>query len=210
MPVLYFTCICVCVPCVSSALQRSKKVESPGTGIMGGYKLIWVLWKGSFLLSCFSSTLWNFKVVVFSFKSHHSDSLIHDGLLLNFWTNWAYLALGESGSSTSWSVGLQCPSDAKGMASHHCSQCAPYSVKKPFPKNRVVCLFVCLFVCFWDRLSLYNPGCSGTHSVDHAGLKLRNSPASASWVLGLKACITTAQQPRSVLKTWFTAFPSTY
>lgn len=57
LPVLYFTCICVCVPCVSSALQRSKKVESPGTGIMGGYKLIWVLWKGSFLLSCFSSTL---------------------------------------------------------------------------------------------------------------------------------------------------------
>jgi hypothetical protein len=55
------------------------------------------------------------------------------------------------------------------------------------------CLFVCLFVfcfcfCFFrDRVSLYSPGCPGTHSVDQAGFKLRNSPASASQVLGLKA-----------------------
>jgi hypothetical protein len=34
-------------------------------------------------------------------------------------------------------------------------------------------------------------GCPGTHSVDQAGLKLRNPPASASRVLGLKACTTT-------------------
>jgi hypothetical protein len=40
-------------------------------------------------------------------------------------------------------------------------------------------------------LSLCSPGCSGTHSVDKAGLKLRNPPASASQVLGLKACATT-------------------
>ncbi|GAB1285850.1 Fer-1-like protein 4 [Apodemus speciosus] len=44
-------------------------------------------------------------------------------------------------------------------------------------------------------VSLYSPGCPGTHSVDQAGLKLRNPPASASQVLGLKACATTAQQP---------------
>ncbi|GAB1296554.1 26S proteasome non-ATPase regulatory subunit 11 [Apodemus speciosus] len=31
------------------------------------------------------------------------------------------------------------------------------------------------------------PGCPGTHSVDQAGLELRNPPASASQVLGLKA-----------------------
>jgi hypothetical protein len=31
---------------------------------------------------------------------------------------------------------------------------------------------------------------TGTHSVDQAGLELRNSPASASQVLGLKACAT--------------------
>jgi hypothetical protein len=45
---------------------------------------------------------------------------------------------------------------------------------------------------FWDRVSLYSPGCPGTHSVDQAGLELRNPPASASRVLGLKACTTTA------------------
>jgi hypothetical protein len=56
-----------------------------------------------------------------------------------------------------------------------------------------VFLFVCLFV-FRDGVSLYSPGCPGTHFVDQAGLKLRNPPASASWVLGLKACATTTQQ----------------
>jgi hypothetical protein len=56
--------------------------------------------------------------------------------------------------------------------------------------------FVCLFVlfCFYrDRVSLYSPGCPGTHSVDQAGLELRNLPASASQGLGLKACPTTAR-----------------
>jgi hypothetical protein len=48
------------------------------------------------------------------------------------------------------------------------------------------CKFVCLFVClFRDRVSLYSFGCPGTHSVDQAGLELRNPPASASQVLGL-------------------------
>jgi hypothetical protein len=36
-------------------------------------------------------------------------------------------------------------------------------------------------------VSLCSPGCPGTHSVDQAGLELRNPPASASRVLGLKA-----------------------
>ncbi|GAB1293583.1 Enkurin domain-containing protein 1 [Apodemus speciosus] len=40
-------------------------------------------------------------------------------------------------------------------------------------------------------VSLCSPGCPGTHSVDQAGLELRNPPASASQVLGLKACTTT-------------------
>jgi hypothetical protein len=41
-----------------------------------------------------------------------------------------------------------------------------------------LCLFVCLFVClfFLDRVSLCSPGCPGTHSVDQAGLELRNPP----------------------------------
>jgi hypothetical protein len=43
---------------------------------------------------------------------------------------------------------------------------------------------------FQDRVSL-SWGCPGTHFVDQAGLELRNLPASASRVLGLKACATT-------------------
>jgi hypothetical protein len=51
----------------------------------------------------------------------------------------------------------------------------------------------CLFFWFFKTVSLYSPGCPGTQSVDQAGLKLRNLPASASRVLGLKACATTAR-----------------
>jgi hypothetical protein len=51
---------------------------------------------------------------------------------------------------------------------------------------------VVVFVLFFrDRVSLYSPDCPGTHSVDQAGL--RNPPASASQVLGLKVCSTTAR-----------------
>jgi hypothetical protein len=46
----------------------------------------------------------------------------------------------------------------------------------------------------WDRVSLGIPDSPGTHSVDQAGLKLRNLPASASQVLGLKACAISARQ----------------
>jgi hypothetical protein len=57
----------------------------------------------------------------------------------------------------------------------------------------VVVVFVFCFV-FRDRVSLCSHGCPGTHSVNQAGLELRNLPASASKVLGLKACATTAWQ----------------
>jgi hypothetical protein len=72
----------------------------------------------------------------------------------------------------------------------------------------VVVVFVCclflgflvlalvLVLVFRDRVSLCSPGCPGTHSVDQAGLELRNLPASASQVLVLKACATTARPPR--------------
>ena len=50
-----------------------------------------------------------------------------------------------------------------------------------------------------DRVSLYSPGCPGTRSVDQAVLKLRNPPASASEVLGLKACTTIARPVKSLL-----------
>jgi hypothetical protein len=51
-----------------------------------------------------------------------------------------------------------------------------------------------LFICFFgfrDRISLYSPDCPGIHSVDQAGLELRNLPASTSQVLGLKVCAIT-------------------
>jgi hypothetical protein len=70
------------------------------------------------------------------------------------------------------------------------------------PLHQSVLLFVFVFLfLFWfvfvfvfrDRVFLYSPGYPGTHSVDQAGLKLRNPPAPASQVLGLKACATTAR-----------------
>jgi hypothetical protein len=56
-------------------------------------------------------------------------------------------------------------------------------------------VFFCfvLFLFFRDRVSLYSPGCPGTHSVDQAVPKLRNPPASDSQVLGLKACAITTR-----------------
>jgi hypothetical protein len=48
------------------------------------------------------------------------------------------------------------------------------------------------FVLFFETAFLC-VALSGDNSVDQAGLELRNPPASASQVLGLKACATTAQ-----------------
>jgi hypothetical protein len=70
-----------------------------------------------------------------------------------------------------------------------------------FSVNMVICclvgfLFWGVFLLgggAWDRVSLYSPGCPGTHSVAQAGFKLKNPPASAAQVLGLKVCATTAR-----------------
>jgi hypothetical protein len=43
-----------------------------------------------------------------------------------------------------------------------------------------LCLF--LFFVFRDRVSLYSPGCPGTHFVDQAGLELRNMPATPGFM----------------------------
>jgi hypothetical protein len=40
-------------------------------------------------------------------------------------------------------------------------------------------VFLYFFLVFRDRVSLYSPGCPGTHFVDQAGLELRNLPVSA-------------------------------
>jgi hypothetical protein len=55
-------------------------------------------------------------------------------------------------------------------------------------------LFIYFFLVFWDRVSLYSPGCPGAHFVDQAGLELRNPPASASRVLGIKGVRHHARQ----------------
>jgi hypothetical protein len=49
----------------------------------------------------------------------------------------------------------------------------------------------CFVLLIW--VSLYSPGCPGTHSVDQADPELGSLPASPSRVLGLKVCATTAQ-----------------
>jgi hypothetical protein len=51
-----------------------------------------------------------------------------------------------------------------------------------------------LVLVFWGRVSLCSPGCPGTHSVEQAGLELRDPPVSASHMLGLKVCAPTAWQ----------------
>ena len=53
-----------------------------------------------------------------------------------------------------------------------------------------------IFLVYPNRVSLCIPGCPRTHSVDQAGLELRDLLTFASQVLGLKACdyaTTTAQ-----------------
>ena len=53
------------------------------------------------------------------------------------------------------------------------------------PNSDLRCLFSFLFFIFRDRVSLYTPGCPGTHSVDQAGFELRNLPASTSQSAGI-------------------------
>jgi hypothetical protein len=53
--------------------------------------------------------------------------------------------------------------------------------------NATLLLLLLLLLVFRDRVSLYSAGCPGIHSVDEAGLELRNLLASASRVLGLRA-----------------------
>jgi hypothetical protein len=66
-------------------------------------------------------------------------------------------------------------------------------------KFLVFCFFCFFGGGFRGRVSLYSPGCPGTHFVDQAGLELRYPPASASRVLGLKTCTTT---PGASVSSW--------
>jgi hypothetical protein len=59
---------------------------------------------------------------------------------------------------------------------------------------------VLFFFFSQDTVFLCSPGCPRIHSIDQAGLKLRDLPASASQVLGLNACATTAWLERPFKK----------
>jgi hypothetical protein len=85
------------------------------------------------------------------------------------------------------------------------------SIPRPFQKQQVLLTpqptfhanrfcFLFFLMVFQDRVSLCSPGCPGAHSVDQAGLELRNLPASASRVLGLKACTTTPSANSFIIK----------
>jgi len=79
------------------------------------------------------------------------------------------------------------------------------SVFSTAPRTSIYSLILILFCYFFipptfffffgfsRQGSLYTPGCPGTHSVDQAGFELIDPPASASRVLGSKACATTTQ-----------------
>ena len=55
-------------------------------------------------------------------------------------------------------------------------------------------LLFCLLFCFETGfLCVRNSPCPGTHFIDQVGLELRDLPASASVVLGLKACTITSR-----------------
>jgi hypothetical protein len=72
--------------------------------------------------------------------------------------------------------------------------CNPRTLKVEAGGSEIQAFFVWLvgfgFV-FFETGFLCSPGYPGTHSVDQAVLELRNPPASASQVLGLKACAIT-------------------
>jgi hypothetical protein len=69
---------------------------------------------------------------------------------------------------------------------------------KSFPQPLELISFPLPPLVFQDRASLCSPVCPVTHK---AGLELRNPPASASQVLRLKACATTAWLTHILLTT---------
>jgi hypothetical protein len=67
-----------------------------------------------------------------------------------------------------------------------------------------ICIYMYIYIhiCFFETEFLYIVLAVlelAPHSVDQAGLELRNLPTSAFQVLGLKACAITAQQIMSYI-----------
>jgi hypothetical protein len=75
-------------------------------------------------------------------------------------------------------LGIELRTSGRAVSAFNCRAISPAPAFPDF-----LLLFLGFFVfCFF--VSLFSPGCPGTHSVDQAGLELRNLPASASQVLG--------------------------
>ena len=117
-------------------------------------------------------------------KSHFCE--ISSSNASKAWWPWAFSASVSKGSSIIGKRCALCLSCHLGVPPNTLS----WGFIFLFVKMKVflVCFF--LFFFFQDRVSLCSPGCPGTHSVDQAGLELRNLPASASQVLGSKVCAT--------------------
>ena len=102
-------------------------------------------------------------------------------------SGWAiFPRLSQETKTNNWHAQVLTPTTSEGIVPGE----DLYSNKEAQHLRALAALFF-FFLVFRDRVSLCSPGCPGTHSVDQAGLELRNLPASASWVLGLKACATT-------------------
>jgi hypothetical protein len=52
-----------------------------------------------------------------------------------------------------------------------------FIICKYLSTDKYIFYFFIYFFVFRDRVSLYSPGCPGTHFVDQAGLEFRNPPA---------------------------------
>jgi hypothetical protein len=133
------------------------------------------------------------------YKSTHVLPTADPTLLLTYLYNRIMLLHRLASNSAQAILLLHIPKKLRPTVKQHCTQLATLPPvlgfwRFVFVGFVFVCLFVCLFfLIFQDRVSLCSPGCPGTHSVDQAGLKLRNPPTSTSQVLGLKACATTAR-----------------
>jgi hypothetical protein len=62
-----------------------------------------------------------------------------------------------------------------------------------------ICVHVCIHV-YTHRIFLCGPGCSETHSIDQAGLDLRDPLASVSQVLGIKCMLPLSNHPSSLIQ----------
>jgi hypothetical protein len=86
-------------------------------------------------------------------------------------------------------VDIQCSQNALLLGISFPSVCL--SIIGKSQQIKVLGFIFLFFLSFFlsETVSLYSPGCPGTHFVDQVGFELRNPPASASQVLGLKAWV---------------------